>query len=564
MLIRTIITAFALSIPLMSTAQQSPALPKLDVLMTPHQENGKVDAVGVQLTIEQPQLAAGQALLKMPTYAVSIDVPAYAPEAIEASDAAGKLTLTTVEGAPDPSMVFRRYLVNRATAGDVVVRYTGRPRQVDASTRNGPLYDLRAEAGGLLGAGMYFLALPPDDKTYQITLDWDLSRSAAGTRGVWSIGAGRQKLVGTSQELFESGFAIGKVKSFPVDGSGAFGLYWLSEPPFDMLKLAGDMQGMYGYMAKFFKDTGTTYRIFARRNPYPSSGGSGWTRSFVFAYGSAGVNADDQQLLLAHEMIHNWPRLDDNDLGDTAWYTEGTADYYTAILSYRARLITLEQFVRLVNENTEDYMTNPFVALSNEEAGKKFWEEAQAQRIPYGRGFMYFLSLNAQMQARSQGQRSVDDLVLEVLARQRAGKKVFVADWRALVVSELGEAAGREYDDMVAGKLIVPPASALAPCLTLSQKPVRPFDLGFDEMSRSVVRRLRAGSQAETAGLANGDRIVSIANMPAARKAQGQELSLVIARDGQERQLSYLPRRPAAQVWYWEMPAGGAGANCKF
>lgn len=532
--------------------------------MTPHQEGGKVDAVAVQLTLENPQLAAGKGLLKMPTYAVSIEVPAYAAEAIDASDDAGKLTLSSTEGPPDPSMVFRQYLVDRPTVGNVIVRYTGKPRHVDAATRNGPLYDLRAEADGLMGAGMYFLALPPDDNTYRITLNWDLSRTSAGTRGVWSLGEGRQNFTGTTQDFFESGFAIGNVKSFPADGGGAFGLYWLSEPPFDMGKLAAETQAMYGSMAKFFKDTGTSYRIFARRNPYPSSGGSGWTRSFVFAYGSNGANAEDQKLLLAHEMVHNWPRLDDNDLSDTAWYSEGTAEYYTAVLSYRSKLITLEKFVQVVNEYTEEYLTNPFVDLSNIEVGQKFWEDARAQRIPYGRGFLYLIRLNAQMLAQSHGQRSVDDLVLEVLARQRAGKKVLVADWRALVVGELGDAAGLEYDDMVAGKLIAPPPSALSSCLTLSQKRVRPFDLGFDEMSQTLVRRLRAGSLAEAAGIADGDRIVSMANLREARKTEEQKLSLIISRDGRERSISYLPRRPAASVWYWQMPKAGAIANCKF
>lgn len=489
-------------------------------------------------------------------------LPAYAAEEVDARDDVGALTLTAQAGPPDPSMVFRYYLVNRPTAGDVVVRFIGKPRQVDASTRNGPLYDLRAEADGLLGAGMYFLALPPDDKTYRITLDWDLSHVTAGTRGAWSLGEGRQELVGTTQELFESGFAIGNVKSFPSDGKGVFALYWLSDPPFDMLKLAGDSRAIYRSISRFFGDGDASYRIFARRNPYPASGGSGWTRSFVFAYGSNGADADDQKMLLTHEMVHNWPRLDDNDLSSTAWYTEGTAEYYAAVLSYRTKMISLDKFVQLVNEYVEAYQTNPFNQLSNVEVGEKFWEDARAQRMPYVRGFMYLLRLNAQIQAHSQGKRSVDDLVLEVLARQRAGKKVLVADWRALVVGELGDAAGREYDEMAAGKLMVPPESAPQSCLRLSQRQVRPFDLGFDEMSKTVVRHLRPGSEAEIAGLLEGDRIVSMINLAGAYKAESEKLSLVIERNGKEQHISYLPRRAAAQVWYWSLPTLGADANC--
>lgn len=556
------LAACAFGFPSAAAAQQPPALPKLDIVLTPQQHDGNVGAVDVRLRIGNPRLAAGKELLKMATYMVSIDVPAYAPEAIDASDDAGKLTLTTVDGPPDPSMVFRQYRVDRATVGNVTVRYTGKPRHVDATTRNGPLYDLRAEAGGLLGAGMYFLALPADEQTHQVTLDWDLSHAPAGTRGVWSLGEGRQTHEASSMALFTSGFAIGPVKSVPAGGNGPFGLYWLSEPPFDMHRLAADTQTMYDYMARFFKDPGTAYRIFARSNPYPSSGGSGWAGSFVFAYGSAGAELADQQALLAHEMVHNWPRLDGDDLADTTWYTEGIADYYSALLPYRAGLITRERFVELVNEYAQEYQTNPAAGLSNQEAAQRFWQDAHAQKIPYGRGFMYFVRLDAQLAARSHGKRGVDDLVLNVLARQRAGGQVTTADWRALVTAELGDAAGREYDDMVAGKPILPPATAWGSCLKLSQVAVRPLDVGFDEMSMAVVRKLRAGSPAAAAGLADGDRIVSMTNKTAAFKKEDQELMLVVARDGVERKVSYLPRGPAMQVWRWEVPAGAAA--CKF
>ena len=78
------------------------------------------------------------------------------------------------------------------------------------------------------------------------------------------------------------------------------------------------------------------------------------------------------------------------------------------------------------------------------------------------------------------------------------------------------------------------------------------------------MRGVRAGSQAESAGLVNGDRIVSIANLGDAKKAEQQELSLVVARGEHEQKVSYLPRGTPTQVWHWEMPAEGASARCKF
>ena len=102
---------------------------------------------------------------------------------------------------------------------------------------------------------------------------------------------------------------------------------------------------------------------------------------------------------------------------------------------------------------------------------------------------------------------------------------------------------------MVSGQLIEPPAPALAPCLTRSLQQVRAFDLGFDETSHTVVHRLRAGSQAALAELADDDLIDSLDNLRQARKEQDAMLSLQITRDSQQRRVSYLPRAPAAPVW---------------
>lgn len=92
---------------------------------------------------------------------------------------------------------------------------------------------------------------------------------------------------------------------------------------------------------------------------------------------------------------------------------------------------------------------------------------------------------------------------------------------------------------------------------------MRAFDLGFDEMRQTVVRRLRAGSQAALAG---GDQIDALDNLQQSRKEQDAMLSLQITRDGQQRRVSYLPRAPAAPMWHWDVPAAGtpAPANCGY
>src|SRR5690606_1293922 len=121
----------------------------------------------------------------------------------------------------------------------------------------------------------------------------------------------------------------------------------------------------------------------------------------------------------------------------TAWYTEGAAEFYASTLAYRAGVLSADDLLDIVNRRADSYYANPHLRLSNAEAGRIFWSDSRAQRVPYGRGFMYLTNINAQVRAASSGQRSLDDLVLDLLARQRRGEPAGLAEWKALIVAEL-------------------------------------------------------------------------------------------------------------------------------
>lgn len=555
----TLLACFALP----SWANGAP--PRLDLELTPHAANGAIGSVGVTLRLQEPKAKEGEALLRMPVMAVSVPTMAYRAADIEASDAAGRLALSDFDEPPTSEGTDRQYRVHRATVGDVTVRYTGKPRQVDARTRNGPLYDLRAQGAGLVGAGMYFLALPPGEQPYRVGLKWDLSGLPPGTRGVWSLGEGEQHTTTTAEMVARSAFAIGPVKSLPADGKGSFVLYWVSEPPFDMAALAAETEKLYRYMAKFFKDEDSSYRVFARENPFPGRGGTGLLKSFMFAYGSdektgSGV---DHQMMLAHEIAHNWPRLNGGESHtDTAWYTEGTAEFYASVLAWRAGAIDLDKFVKTVNGHAAGYASNPYKLVDNSQVGKNFWTDADAQSLPYGRGFMYLMRIDAQLREKSGGKRSLDDLVLEVQARQKAGKQVDNPQWRAIAVRELGEQGGREFDNMVAGRDIVPPANAFAPCLKPVAYQIKPFELGFDRYSFGQVKNLKPDSAAAGAGVREGDKILKLPDLKAARADSERLITVQLQRGPQVLEVSYAPSGPQVQAWRWQRTAAAENGGC--
>jgi hypothetical protein len=315
-----------------------PLPPALDVVLTPHAAGGSVNRLDVRLRIASPGVAAGKTLLRMPLTIVSIPTARYDAAAIQASDERGPLTLVAVDEPPTPTGVYRHFDIERATAGDVVLRYGTSPRAVSSATRSGPLFDLRTQAAGIMGAGVYFFALPDTHYPYRITLKWDLSGMPVGSRGIWSLGEGEQSTVAPADTLAFSYYAAGPVKSEPANSRGNFALYWIVEPSFKVVELADCIRKLYGYMSRFFTDEGAPYRVFIRADPYPGGSGTALAKSFVFGYGpDVETNGRDRQMLLAHEMVHNWPRLNGEVHSETAWYTEGTAEYYSAARAARRR-----------------------------------------------------------------------------------------------------------------------------------------------------------------------------------------------------------------------------------
>lgn len=533
----------------------SEAPPSLQLVLKPHLgAAGSVDYVDVRLAISEPKLGIGATALRMPLIIVGIPTARYDGNAIIARDASGELALTQQDEAPTPTGAYRRWLASRASVGDVTYSYRAPPRSVSASTRTGPLFDLRAEGQGLNGAGITFLAVPDTKHPYRVTLRWDLSGMPAGSIGVSSLGEGEVTTTIPAEPLQFSFYAAGPLQRYPKDG-GNFGMYWFGAPPFDTEHLAASIQQLFGQMAPFFDDPGGAYRVFIRKNPHAGGGGTALTRSFMFGYSEISklASPDELQGLLAHEMTHNWPLLE-GEHGATAWYSEGAAEYYSILLSYRAGVLTPQQFMKAINERVLAYYTNPYRELTNAQAAEKFWSDSRAQKVPYGRGFMYLAKVDAQIRAKSAGKRSLRELVLAVRKLQTGGKPYGVDEWLALVTAELGRSARSEFDSMVAGEMIVPPAATFAPCFRADAATLRAPDLGFDSGYAAAVGTRLAGldpqSPAYVAGARNGDEIA--APIPSLEDLQANTaLTLRLRREDKPLEVTFVPAAREVEGYQW-------------
>jgi predicted metalloprotease with PDZ domain len=327
------------------------------------------------------------------------------------------------------------------------------------------------------------------------------------------------------------------------------------------------IQTLHGAMAKFFGDDAGVYRVFMRQNPYAGTGGTALPQSFMFGYRpSDKPTIEALQSLLSHEMAHNWPAMQ-GEHGATAWYSEGTAEFYSMMLSYRAGVLSLDAFAKSLNDKTAAYYTNPYLRLSNAEAAKIFWSDTTAQTVPYGRGVIYLIATDAAIREKSGSKRSLDDVVKELYRREKAGQPYTIQTWLDLVGQELGaEPAKAAYEAMTRGD-VLRPGDRFPNCLTITTKTYRVFELGFDRASFTdgrVVHGLKAGSTADQAGVRDGDQIVSEDGMIAARQDEANALKLTLKRDGVERKVSYVPRGGPVEGVAWVKAPGASPATCKF
>lgn len=383
----------------------------------------------------------------------TVTIPFCPIRGLRVEDDQGEIPYSEEEKQEYP-VVFRCLLAKRRTEGRIRISYILSPRDMTGVDHYGPYFDLRSEDGGVNGAGVTCMPLLPEG-VYRISLKWDMDRMPEGARGVWSFGEGDQVRTAKAEQLLYSFYAVGMVQSVADE---RFGFYWFGTPPFDVKKAAENVRHMYGVMAAFFEDPGSEgYRVFARKDPFDKSGGTALARSFLFGYNdTTKTTVESLQNLLAHEMVHNWPHMDDAPYGSCTWFTEGTAEFYSVMLPLRGGIVSLEETQSQIQERTDQYFTNPTIGLSNEEAAKLFWSDRRTQRISYGRGFFFLANVDCRIRRATEGARSVDDVVKPLTAMYLSGTSGTNEDFIRLVQEVSGLDIRDEFSAMESGALLIP------------------------------------------------------------------------------------------------------------
>jgi predicted metalloprotease with PDZ domain len=531
--------------------------PLLSVTLAPGAADAQGDVPYVDVTIVAGgvNVIGGVPLLRLALVSSNVESAANSLQSLEARDGRGMLRLTTRDDPPGPEPL-RHWVADRNVSGPLTVRY--RVPITNALNPRGaaPPFELRTEEGGFSGVGSIFLVLPETAAPYRLALNWKLP---AGATGLSSLGPGNVSLdaPGPVSRLDQVFFMGGTIHHYPdVLPQRGFMAAWLGRPPFDAAALMQWTGALYGHYESFFRATDSPpYAVFLRRNLINAGGGVEVGRSFVGTFGDK-MDLEDFKLTLAHEMVHTFVgSLDGGEELANSWFAEGIAVYYERLLPWRFGAISADAFLSDVNKTAGRYYTDLLNNTPNAEIPARFWADTRVRVLPYDRGSLYFARVDSEIRRASGGTRSLDDLILAMLARRRQGQLVDQAAWNDLVTRELGDKGRGEFQAMLAGALVLPDSDAFGACFRRTTAPLRRYELGFDTKvliePKRIVRGLVAGSAAERAGVRNGDEIAKPVPQDAIQADQNATLTLLIRRDGGTLPITYLPRGETVMANQW-------------
>jgi predicted metalloprotease with PDZ domain len=523
-----------------------------------------VARMDVELRIPAMAADAGQAVLTLPVVIANTDTIATTLTDMVMRDTQGVVPLT-VRDDPVALVYARHWIAGRAVSGDVTVRYRAPIDNTPPRRGSGPPYSLRTEGEGVSGVGNTFILLPEDDQDYRIALRWDVTDLGAEAAATSSYGEGDVDLEpGKASRLWSTVFMAGPMEREPQPVSNAgFSAAWMGTPPFEARPLMAWTHRLHGWMSRFFDEPGEPpYRVFMRYNPINAGGGVALTRSFLVTYGQA-TDPADLKSTLSHEMIHTWTQWD----GRGQWYGEGIAVHYQGLLPYRAGLITADDYLADINDTARRYYSNLLNDTPDDQIAPRFWEDSRIRVLPYDRGGIYFAVVDGRIRRASKGARSLDDLILEMNRRHRAGQPTDETVWIALLTAELGEDGSTLHAAMKAGELMVPESGDYGPCFTRFVGRARRFDLGFDPKSLvgdvKTIRGLVPNSAAERAGVRDGDVVTYAVAMDAVQGDQDATLTLQVTRGEARFPVTYLPRGEEVDVYQWRRDRDATDAACK-
>jgi predicted metalloprotease with PDZ domain len=286
-----------------------------------------------------------------------------------------------------------------------------------------------------------------------------------------------------------------------------------------------------------------------------SLGGTGRTGGFALA-ATTNATLDDFLPLLAHEYGHRWfgralGPVPDPD-GPDYWFTEGFNDFVSRQALVHAGLWSPTDYAGAINALLLRYASSSARVRPMAELMTHFWDDNDAQQMPYDRGHLFALLLDGG-----------DGRVRQALLAMLAGPAAFpAAETEAQRFARAAGLAPARVAAMLAGEPIALPADLFARCgrLEWAEQPI--YATGYTSEERAGGRyfaTVEEGGPAWRAGLRPGMRYLRRISFRFGDA--GVPIVMRVADEAGERELRWLPEG-RERVRFQRLVLADAGAAC--
>lgn len=394
------------------------------------------------------------------------------------------------------------------------------------------------EAGRFRAVGERILALPIafDAQRIEATVvidahavDLPMSASSFG------VGAARIRHVvkTTGAELRRTAFIAGGGGHAIFDApEGHDEAAWLGWTAFDPRAVGAEIAGFRGLVRDYFKDTdpGPATMLFVA-DERPRGRFRIMRRTGGILVNVGGKDPYDAPLRLAvgHDLAHAW--IGDRlwvGANDAFWFQEGFARWVSREQLARAGLLSPDEYAGEVNRLLG------VIATSG--------RDKRTLALQIARGAMFATMLDGRIRERSQGARSLDDLLRALLHSSDAMHvQIAVEDFLLAAVKEGGDVVRADFDDVVVNaKRSSLPRDALGGCFEPRDAIYEGLDAGFDvagSRAEKKVRDVDPKGPAAKAGLREGEPLVSTDDP----LETTEPMNVEVERDGRATTIAFKP-----------------------
>ena len=500
-----------------------PAGPGLSMELAPADD---MRSLFVTIRVTGPEAAGVRSLRATRGWADVHPIPAVRD--LRVSDAAGPIPV----GDPKDEERSSTWPLGRAVTGDrLTIAYTAQ-----AGTEASRLA-LHRGASGLSGIGHAFVVRPAIDAELPLTVKW-LASEAGPTLSLATSLEGRAR--GTVEDLASAVYLAGvwtregtpeRDEAIVAKGSriDARAAAEQASRVRDMAAKAFDLRDEVSDPARLFV---IGERGIGVEHDGASTGGA------IALWLDEGRSFDEgARILVAHEVLHRVfggaIRLGIEGY-EAAWFAEGLATYHARRMLFEQGAIGPEAFLADV-ERTDGERS------AEGHAGDRRAGE-------YSRGSRYAALLDFAVRRRSQGRRSLDDVVraLAVEARRSKDAPIAIETFRAIVAKEIGEGDEKAlWEGLVKNRVPEYPDGVFGPCFRRAVEERKVPELGFDGASLAgrlpVIRGVVPGSAAERAGLRDGAIVVKSSLRAGQEIDPSKAIELVVSAGSGKKRIRYEP-----------------------